>query len=267
MSVSLFDRPKQANGHGSEEVVRFLQLQLARIQIANRLAVRIRGSCCPYACPDRSAGIVGCASNPRSRWCSGSLLVASFRPLCLGRHVHLHCNRSFQQNEARPGANDSGLFPTASAARLRYGGFGTDGSSRTVAPAISRACRDLPDRTPGQYVCRQYECGSEWSYPARQDTNSACLAGSDAGFLHRPSLVVNACLNSRTWSEVRLSPYAAWLSDTHRHDLVVLHTRYGEAQVRAFKPERNCPLGAKQVHGFDLHSAGQRHRYALCAER
>jgi len=57
------------------------------------------------------------------------------------------------------------------------------------------------------------------------------------------------------------------LSNGHRRDLVVVHTRYGETQHRAIEPEGNCSVGAKQVHGFDLHSAGQRHADGLWTQR
>src|SRR5215469_17440105 len=57
------------------------------------------------------------------------------------------------------------------------------------------------------------------------------------------------------------------LSDGHRGDLVVGHTRYGETQHRAMEPEGNCPVGAKQVHGFDLHPAGQHHADGLWTQR
>src|SRR5215469_3683894 len=57
------------------------------------------------------------------------------------------------------------------------------------------------------------------------------------------------------------------LSDGHRGDLVVVQTRYGETQNRAIEPEGNCPIGAKQVHGVDLHSAGQHHADGLWTQR
>src|ERR1044071_10514787 len=57
------------------------------------------------------------------------------------------------------------------------------------------------------------------------------------------------------------------LSDSHRGDLVILHTRYGEAQHRTIAPKRNCPLRAKQFHGINLHSAGQYHTDGLWTQR
>jgi hypothetical protein len=57
------------------------------------------------------------------------------------------------------------------------------------------------------------------------------------------------------------------LSDNPRGDLVVVHTRYRETQDRAFEPECSCPVGAKQVYGVDLYSAGQRHADGLWTQR
>jgi hypothetical protein len=57
------------------------------------------------------------------------------------------------------------------------------------------------------------------------------------------------------------------LSDSHRGDLVVVQTRYGEVQHRAFEAEGYCSVGAKQVHGLDAHCAGQRHADVLWTQR
>ena len=68
-------------------------------------------------------------------------------------------------------------------------------------------------------------------------------------------------------SQVRQGADADCLSDSHRSDLIVVHLRNGETQHRTIEPEGNCPVGAKQVHGLDLHSAGQRHTDGLWTQR
>src|SRR5215813_1063391 len=55
--------------------------------------------------------------------------------------------------------------------------------------------------------------------------------------------------------------------DSHGGDLIVVHTRYDEAQHRAIKPKRNCPLRMKQFDGVNLHSTGQYHADGLLTQR
>src|ERR1700733_1718516 len=68
-------------------------------------------------------------------------------------------------------------------------------------------------------------------------------------------------------AEVRPGSVAHSLSDSHRGDLVVVHTRNRETQDRAFEPEGPYLVGAKQVNGAGLHSAGQRHADGLWTQR
>jgi len=50
----------------------------------------------------------------------------------------------------------------------------------------------------------------------------------------------------RKMSQMGPGAVADSLSDNHRCDLVVIHTRYGEAQHRAFQPVWNCLVGASR---------------------
>lgn len=52
----------------------------------------------------------------------------------------------------------------------------------------------------------------------------------------------------------------------HNGDLVIIDARDGEAKHRAFDPEGDGSLGAKQVNGLDLNGVGQRHGDGLRAQ-